>query len=64
MGYWRFASPLQVGDELIFEDMIHYTTVKTQICSTAFTIPRLFASRDGTLETLRTYTYEDYHRMD
>lgn len=31
MGYWRFARPLQVGDELIFEDMIHYTTVKTNM---------------------------------
>ncbi|MDR1332078.1 MAG: carboxynorspermidine decarboxylase, partial [Tannerella sp.] len=29
MGDWSFAEPLQVGDRLIFEDMIHYTTVKT-----------------------------------
>lgn len=26
---FRFDKPLSIGDELIFEDMIHYTTVKT-----------------------------------
>ena len=29
MGDWSFDKPLQVGDRLIFEDMLHYTTVKT-----------------------------------
>lgn len=28
-GYWEFDRPLEVGDEVIFEDMLHYTTVKT-----------------------------------
>ena len=31
MGYWRFARPLTIGDTIIFEDMIHYTTVKTNM---------------------------------
>jgi carboxynorspermidine decarboxylase len=26
---WRFDHPLQIGEQIIFEDMIHYTTVKT-----------------------------------
>lgn len=65
MGYWRFPTPLKVGDTVIFEDMIHYTTVKTNMFNgihhPALKIERL----DGTIETLRTFTYEDYRdRMD
>ncbi len=65
MGYWRFARPLQVGDELIFEDMIHYTTVKTNMFNGIHHPALCLLREDGTLETLRTYTYEDYRdRMD
>ena len=28
MGSWRFPEPLEVGQEIVFEDMIHYTTVR------------------------------------
>jgi carboxynorspermidine decarboxylase len=28
-GDYSFDKPLQIGDEIIFEDMIHYTMVKT-----------------------------------
>jgi carboxynorspermidine decarboxylase len=28
-GDYSFDAPLQIGDEIIFEDMIHYTMVKT-----------------------------------
>ena len=31
MGAWRFGHPLAPGDRIIFEDMIHYTTVKTNM---------------------------------
>ena len=29
MSSWKFDHELQIGEEVIFEDMIHYTTVKT-----------------------------------
>jgi carboxynorspermidine decarboxylase len=29
MGDYSFDSPLKIGDTLIFDDMIHYTMVKT-----------------------------------
>ena len=29
LGCWQFDHHLQVGEEVVFEDMIHYTTVKT-----------------------------------
>lgn len=65
MGYWRFPAPLQVGDEVIFEDMIHYTTVKTNMFN-GIDHPLLKIKRlDGTVELLREYSYADYRdRMD
>ena len=65
MGYWRFPEPLQVGDEVIFEDMIHYTTVKNNMFN-GIDHPSLKIKRlDGTVELLREYSYADYRdRMD
>jgi len=55
MGYWEFDHAPQVGENVIFEDMLHYTTVKTNmfngISHPAIGIARL----DGTLEILREY---------
>ena len=31
MGSWKFDHKLQIGERIIFEDMIHYTTVKTNM---------------------------------
>ena len=31
MGYWKFDHALLVGENVIFEDMLHYTTVKTNM---------------------------------
>ena len=31
MGMWRFDHELQIGETVVFEDMIHYTTVKTNM---------------------------------
>ncbi|MBQ2209905.1 MAG: carboxynorspermidine decarboxylase [Prevotella sp.] len=65
MGYWQFDHELRVGEEVVFEDMIHYTTVKTNTFN-GITHPSIAMLHvDGTLEMLRKYTYEDYRdRMD
>ena len=65
MGYWLFDHELRVGEEVIFEDMIHYTTVKTCMFN-GVTHPSIaMRHTDGSLEMLRTFTYEDYlNRMD
>ena len=65
MGDWRFDHELKVGDEVIFEDMIHYTTVKTNTFN-GITHPSIGMLRcDGKLEILRRFGYEDYrNRMD
>ena len=65
MGYWQFDHELQVGEEVIFEDMIHYTTVKTNTFN-GITHPAIgMLHTDGNLEILREFGYEDYkNRMD
>ena len=60
MDDWSFDRPLHIGDPLIFEDMIHYTTVKTTMFN-GIQHPSLAILReDGTLDMLRAFTYEDY----
>jgi len=65
MGSWQFDHALAVGENVIFEDMIHYTTVKTNMFN-GISHPSLAIVRtSGELEMLRTYGYEDYKaRMD
>ena len=65
MGYWRFEQPLQIGDTIRFLDMIHYTTVKTNMFN-GMPQPSLVLLREnGEEELLRRFGYEDYRdRMD
>ena len=65
IGDWFFDKPLKVGDKIIFEDMIHYTTVKTTMFN-GIPHPSIALLReDGVLDLFRTFTYEDYkNRMD
>ena len=65
MGYWRFDHELQIGETLIFEDMIHYTTVKTTMFNGIGHPSIGMLHSDGTFELYRKYEYEDYRdRMD
>ena len=65
MGYWRFERPLHIGDTIRFSDMIHYTTVKTNMFN-GIPHPSLVLLREnGEEELLRRFGYEDYRdRMD
>ncbi len=61
MGDYSFANPLAVGDRLIFEDMAHYTMVKT----TTFNGIRLPAiaiwnSATDELRVVREFAYVDF----
>ncbi|MGP1421647.1 MAG: carboxynorspermidine decarboxylase [Tannerella sp.] len=60
MGDWSFDRPLHIGDPLIFEDMIHYTTVKTTMFNGIQHPSMAILREDGTLDMLRAFTYEDY----
>ena len=65
MGYWQFDHELQIGENIIFEDMLHYTTVKTTMFNGIGHPAIGLVHSDGELEMLREYTYEDYRdRMD
>ncbi len=60
VGDWSFAEPLRAGDRLTFEDMNHYTTVKTNMFN-GIDHPAIVLERaDGTRQILREFSYEDY----
>ena len=65
LGYWAFDHELTIGERIIFEDMLHYTTVKTTMFN-GISHPSLALLRsNGELEMLRIFCYEDYkNRMD
>lgn len=65
IGSWLFDHELQIGEEIIFEDMIHYTTVKTHMFNGISHPAIAMKHTDGTIEVLREFHYEDYkNRMD
>ena len=60
VGDWMFDHELQVGERIVFEDMNHYTNVKTNMFN-GITHPSIALRRlDGSIEILRKYSYEDY----
>ncbi len=65
IGNWSFDNELKPGDKIIFEDMLHYTLVKTTFFN-GISHPSIGCWRsDNTLEIWREYGYEDYKaRMD
>lgn len=60
MGDWSFDEPLQVGDRLVFEDMIHYTIVKTTMFNGVSHPAIGLWTADGRFELYRRFGYEDY----
>lgn len=65
MGLWSFDHELKIGESIIFEDMLHYTTVKTNMFNGIHHPSIALLHEDGNLEILRKFTYEDYRgRMD
>jgi len=60
MGDWYFKKPLRIGDRLIFEDMIHYTIVKTNMFNGIPHPSLALWNRDDELIIYRKFGYEDY----
>jgi len=65
MGDWSFEKPLAIGDRIVFEDMIHYTIVKTNMFN-GISHPALVChTLEGNNLIWRTFDYSDYKsRMD
>ncbi len=65
MGYWSFDEPLTVGSRIIFEDMIHYTIVKTTMFNGVSHPAIGIWKSNGSFELYRQFGYEDYkNRMN
>lgn len=61
METYSFEKPLQIGDQIVFWDMIHYTMVKsTMFNGVKHPSIYLINSNTGALELLRSFTYEDF----
>mgnify|MGYP003244754448 FL=1 len=60
MGSWKFGHALQVGERIVFEDMIHYTMVKTNMFNGIHHPSIALCHSNGELEIYRTFHYEDY----
>lgn len=60
MGSWRFDHPLQIGERIVLEDMIHYTMVKTNMFNGIQHPSIAIWHEDDTLEVYKNFRYEDY----
>jgi carboxynorspermidine decarboxylase len=60
LGEYVFEEEPQVGDQLIFEDMMHYTIVKTTFFNGVPHPDIVIAREDGTLQVVRSFGYADY----
>jgi carboxynorspermidine decarboxylase len=60
MGDWSFDEPLQVGDRIVFEDMIHYTMVKTTMFNGVSHPSIGLWTKDNEFVLYRQFGYEDY----
>ncbi len=60
VGDWSFDHELQIGERIIFEDMIHYTIVKTTMFNGVPHPAIAVQHPDGSLCLWREFTYEDY----
>lgn len=59
-GDWSFDEPLKVGDRIVFEDMIHYTMVKTTMFN-GVTHPSIgIWTKDDEFKLVKKFGYEDY----
>lgn len=59
IGDYSFDRPLEIGDRLVFEDMGHYTMVKTTMFN-GVKHPAIAVRRGAEIETVREFSYEDY----
>ncbi len=60
MGSWSFDQELKIGDRIVFDDMIHYTTVKTTMFN-GVSHPNIgMITLNDEFVLLRKFGYEDY----
>jgi carboxynorspermidine decarboxylase len=57
---YYFSQPVRVGDQIVFEDMGHYTTVKTTMFNGVPHPDICIVDAHGEVTARRSFTYEDY----
>ena len=62
MDYYSFDKPVQVGDTIIFEDMIHYTMVKTTLFNGVKHPDIGIWTEKNDYELVRRFNYTDFKR--
>lgn len=60
IGLYSFPEPLQPGDRVVFEDMMHYTMVKTSFFNGVEHPSIGILRRNGEFDLVRKFTYEDF----
>lgn len=60
IGDFSFAHPLSVGDELVFDDMTHYTLVKTTHFNGVPHPTIALLREDGSIQITRSLDYQDF----
>ncbi|MFC3867093.1 carboxynorspermidine decarboxylase [Helicobacter equorum] len=63
LGDFSFDTPLQIGDKIIFEDMLHYTIVKNNTFN-GVPLPSLGVVENGNFRTLKEFDYFDYKQRN
>ena len=59
VGDYAITKPLVVKDRVVFEDMMHYTMVKTTMFN-GLDLPDIVVWRDGKFQVIKRFSYEDY----
>lgn len=60
MSAYGFATEVKVGDKLVFEDMMHYTFVKTTFFNGVAHPSLGIWTKDNNFELIRSFGYQDY----
>lgn len=60
IGDWSFDKELSIGDKIVFEDMIHYTIVKTTMFNGVSHPSIGMLTADNKFILLKTFAYDDY----
>jgi carboxynorspermidine decarboxylase len=57
---YSFEKEVKIGDRIVFEDMIHYTIVKTTMFNGVYHPRIAILEEDDSLNIVRTFDYSDY----
>ncbi|MDR2905563.1 MAG: carboxynorspermidine decarboxylase [Helicobacteraceae bacterium] len=60
VGDYSFSAPLAIGDDVIFEDMIHYTMVKNNMFNGAPLPAIVKYTKNGEYKVIREFNFNDY----